>query len=326
MSIQTALSVHDARNRFRRIQYWKRILLTLFCAIILHFILIYYIFPKLEITPKNLNPTEVVQISQEELSKIKNQIKKNKFLPPLLQQELNEKFKTKDAPKNAKFIAPFNQSVPEETVAGAQSAEPLAGGGKPKPETKSKDQNSKKDISLSKIGLGETLPKKTEAETNESNSPISGPPGPFRPVGRDDPKLKKSGNNLLNAVENQYYSFFVRFEEPIIRNWYFLMRSYEARIRSEFEQKKLGDGAELPVTLEFTIDRSGNFLSIDILSSSGIPTLDWATRESVKKLGNLPNPPPALFEGKPTFSYQLQFVVYLSNAPMINSSPELNWR
>ncbi|MGE4233747.1 MAG: energy transducer TonB [Bacteriovoracia bacterium] len=260
--------------------------------------------------------TEVIQINPAELDRIKQAIQKRKDLIPLLKQEMHEKYRSKEAPKNANVMGAFNQIVPEEMVAGAQKDAPQEG-----------SQTAKSKTTLAKLGLGNTISTKAqtsqqqEQEVNQEAESSK----PFRPRGFDSPNLKKGHQNLLNAAENEYYSFFVRFEEPIIRNWFFLMRQNDLQIRQEIAGKKIRPGAELPVTVEFTIDRAGNFHSINLVTASGIRPLDEATLNAVRKLESLPNPPPGLFEGGQYFTYRLQFVVLVQEGPIFNSNPDLNW-
>ncbi len=324
--ISATLDTTRYRIRKRKL-FYQRIAKACIAALILHLFFIFILGPILRFDPTKSTPIEVSEISQKDLAEMKKKILQNKQLAPLLQQEIQEKYRSKEPPKNAKFMSKFNQTVPEETVAGAQADAPQIGGGGSKSSAQ-KQRSKSEPLKLSNLGLGTKYIPKPEAQEKENNQSANGPQGPnqpFRPVGRDDPKLKKSGNNLLNAVENQYYSFFARFEEPIIRNWYFLLRTSEYKMRNEMAQKRVRNGDDLPVTIEFTIDRDGNFTSIDILQSSGVPTLDWSTKEAVRKLGNLSNPPPGVFEGKSTFTYRLQFVVSISDAPMSSSAPAMGW-
>jgi TonB family protein len=311
-------------------QTLRRLAWAALIALLLH-ILFFVVAPYLKLVGAPLRPTEVVQISPEELAKLKQQIAKNKVLPALLEQELREKYKTKEAPKDPKFMGKFNQSVPEETIAGAQPDAPqiAQGGGSGKNQraqapTRSQPKVQPQMLHLSDLGPGYKLPKPIKDRSEDSAMPgAKGPPQHFRPLGRDDKDMKHGDDNLLNAVESEYYSFFSRFEEPIVRNWYFNLRAQNDRLHYEMARKGLQAGAELPVTIRFTIDRSGRFTSIDVVESSGIPMLDNATRAAVAKLGSLPNPPPGIFEGQSTFSYHLRFMVQLTDTPV--GSPGLQW-
>ncbi len=303
---------------------WRRVALACAFALLLHLVFFFGVAPYLRLHNTPFSRTEVIQISPHDLVKLKEKILANKTLPPLLKQELQEKYKTKDLPKDAQFMGAFNQIVPEQTIAGPQTDVPEEGsvssGGA------QKENVSQNKLKLSKLGLGEAVPR----PLGPSARPYEGPTGPQelthgRPVGRDDPRLKRGQQNLLNAIESKYYSFFARFEEPIVRNWFFLIRSYEGRIRQEMSERKIHSGVELPLTLEFVIDRKGDFKSISLIQSSRIPTLDWVTLEAVRKLRALPNPPPELFEGGQYFSYRLQFAVHVSDTPLMSTNPALSW-
>lgn len=302
---------------------WRRLGIASLVVLALHLIFFIFIAPRLEFDTTSDAPTEVVQISQQELDRLKAKMMKNRQLTPLLKDEVHERFRSKEAPKDAQMMAPFNQVVPKEQIAGPQPDAPQRGGGS----SGAKTQPAEKKLDLAKLGLGNKVappPKPAQNETAGSAGP-QGPPGINRPVGRDDKNIERGDQNLLNAVESAYYSFFARLEEPIIRNWFFLLRSYEAQLRQEMASRKIRVGSEVPVTIEFVLDQQGNFVSINVIESSGVPILDWCTRESVRKLGSLPNPPPGLFENGQYFTRRLQFVVHVTDVPMGNSRPDLYW-
>lgn len=298
---------------------WRRFGIALAIVVLLHLFFFFFIAPYLELDHAPPSRTEVVEISPQELAKLKQKVmaNKDKYLPPLLKQELHEEYKTKEAPKDAKMMGAFNQTVPKEKVAGAQHDEPLdGGGGKPKAAPKPK-------LDLAQLGLGTKLPKPVPQE--ETPQGPQGPNTPFRPVGRDDKNLEHGDQNMLNAVESKFYSFFARLEEPIIRNWFFLLRAHDREIQGEMAGHGVRAGAELPITVEFALDREGNFHSITVVESSGIRSLDEATKGAIQKLGALPNPPPDLFEGGQYYTRQLRFMVHVTDSPMINQRPDLSW-
>lgn len=294
----------------------RRLIIALLFTLFFHVIVFLVIAPRVFL-PRLVNlHTEVVQISASELAEIKRKIQQNKDLPPLLRDEMHEKFRSANPPKDAHFMGAFNQSVPEEMIAGATREAPSPG-------KRGQEQDSK--VKLSELGVGSQLRKlPNHSDPGDTNNQIDSDK-PFQPVGREEARLKHGDNNLLNAVENRYYSFFVRFEEPIVRNWYFLVRQNEDRIREEIIALKKHGGAELPVTIEFSLRQDGSFEYVAIVESSSCPTLDVATRNAVLKLGSLPNPPPELFQDGKNFQYRLRFAVILSNAPVFDSSPNLRW-
>lgn len=302
---------------------WRRFAVAIAIVILLHLVFIFFVAPYLEIDRAAQNRTEVVEISPQQLANLKRKIMKDKYLSPLMKQELHPEYKTQEAPKDAKMMAPFNQTVPKEKIAGAQPDVPLdggGGGGKPKNLAPPKPK-----LTLSDLGLGKRLPPPMSRSTANSPPGVQGPPGPHRAVGREDKNLERADENLLNAAESQYYSFFARFEEPIIRNWFFNLRNSDSVIHNEMASRNVRAGAELPITIEFILDRQGNFRKIDIIESSGIPSLDRATQDAVKKLGAIPNPPADLFEGGQYFTKRLQFMVHVTDAPVINQRPDLAW-
>lgn len=314
----------DLAERARRI--WRRLIVAGLVVLVLHLIFFIFVAPYLKLETAPSAPTEVVQISPQELSRLKEQIRRNnRQLAPLLEQEVREEFRTKEAPKDPKMIGPFNQTVPEETVAGAQRDAPQKGGGGKSGAPK---EAKPEKLDLKKLGLGTKLappPKPQQRQQEQSIAGPQGPPGIHRPVGRDSDKIKKGTDNLLNAIESAYYSFFVRFDDPIIRNWYFLFNSNEGQIRSEINSRGIKPGAELPVTIEMVLDRKGNFQKIEVVESSGVVILDEIARNAVKKLGAVPNPPEGIFEGKPYFTRHIQLTVHYVDSGGVHFQPNVYW-
>lgn len=303
----------------------RRLIVAALVVLVVHLIFFIFVTPHLKLDTAPSAPTEVVQITPQELSRLKEQIKKrNRQMPPLLEQEVREEFKTKEAPKDPKMIGPFNQTVPEETVAGAQREAPQKGGGG---KTGANTPPAEK-LDLKKLGLGTKIappPKPQQRQQEQSVAGPQGPPGIHRPVGRDSDKLKKGPDNMLNAIESAYYSFFVRFDEPIIRNWYFLFNSNEGQIRSEITSRGIKPGAELPVTIEMVLDRRGNFKKIEVVESSGVVILDEIARNAVRKLGAVPNPPEGIFEGKSVFTRHIQLTVHYVDGGGASFQPNVYW-
>lgn len=293
----------------------RRILIAVVLALFIHAFFLVFIAPRLWVDQTKHRPTEVVQISQDELKKMKEAIlRNNKKGWTLKDEEMHQQFKTKETPKDAEHSGPHNQTVPRETVVGITGeTENQGGGGRDKEKFKMK---------LSQLGLGDSVPMPSPSE-----SAVQGPQGrtgPYRP--RNMGKTRTGDQNLLNAAETEFYSFFRRLDDPLVRNWVFLERGHENQIAREIMSRKVAAGAELIVGLEFTFDRHGNFTSIRIVQSSGIPTLDWTVKEAVRKLGTIPNPPPALFEGKPDYTRTLGFALILPpDRPVYMERPDLYW-
>lgn len=314
--------------RSRRV--WRRLAVAGLIVLLLHIFFFIFIAPRLELEKAEPTPTEVVQISPQELNRLKRQMMKQKQLTPLLQQELHEEFKSKEAPKNPQMMAPFNQVVPEETVAGPQHDAPQKGGGaagrqgERARQEKPQEKTPSKKLDLGKLGLGTKVAPPPKPSQQGAVGP-RGPDVPNRPVGRDAENMKRGTDNLLNAVESAYYSFFARFDEPIIRNWYFLFNTNENQIRQDLVSRQIKPGAELPVTLEMAIDRQGNFRKIAVIQSSGIPILDQIASNAVKKLGAVPNPPEGIFEGKEYFVRQMQLTVHYVDSGGVGFRPDVYW-
>src|SRR5580658_10149031 len=110
--------------------FWKRLLIAALLVLLAHLVFFGVVAPLIRLSTEIQNRTTVEEISTKDLERLKKQIQKRQ-LAPLLKQELHEEFKSKEVPKDAAMMAPFNQVVPEQTVAGAQTDAPLDGGGHP---------------------------------------------------------------------------------------------------------------------------------------------------------------------------------------------------
>lgn len=317
-----------------------RLLVGILFAILLHLLLLLlskHVYLPTDVKP----PLELVNIDEKNLKELKEQIlKQNRQMSPLLSQEVREEYKSKQPPKNAKFIGKVNQEVPEETVAGAQNDAPQVAQSQTNEQKRAQQERAeqksqreqrspvrplRKNINLSDLGF-KNFKFESKPQTKQERQAASqrGPNQMFRPVGRDAPGVKRGPDNLLNAVESEYYSFFSRFEEPLIRNWYFFSRNNELKIRQEIAALGANPGDELPCIISFTIDREGNFESINLMQSSKVPSFDQAALMATRKLGSLRNPPEGIFEGRSTFTYQMSFTLVVTSGMGINA-PSVSW-
>lgn len=294
-------------------------------ALLLHIFFFGIIAPRLELETAPPARTEVVEISPRELQQLKDKIMEKQRKAEkmaLAENEILPQFKTKEPPKEAHMAGPHNQSVPEEQVAGPQNEASKTGGGG----ARAKQQQRHKNLDLSKLGLGTKLAKPTppspeEAESHESTDrqgPM-GPSGIFRPRGLENKNIKHGTQNILNAVESPYYSFWARLFKPIEENWYFLYKQVQREIGDELVALKARPGSHYAVTMEITIDHQGNMVSVRVLEQSGLPTFDRMTRQAIEKVGAVPNPPPGIFEGRQYYAQTMTFGLFYQDSAIFDS-------
>lgn len=338
-----ALQMLDSKLALRLRNQRKRLIIAGLLIVVLHFLFLLSVAPRIFFDHTLHERTEVTQLSTNDLEKIKRQVLNNPKYA-LSKEELREEYKSREAPRNAQMLGAFNQVVPKETVVGATREAPREGGGGGSKTSSASQQSAAKSakaekstkpqLKLSQLGLASKplfAPSQNdpsqETETNRSQQSMAarqGPTGPHIPVGREDKNLTKGNENLLNAVESEFYSFFSRLEEPFIRNWYFLMRSHQAQILHELAMNK-EKRSEIPVVVELTIDRDGNFAAVEVLQASGSRTYDQVTKQAIEKIGSLPNPPVALFEGKAYYSRKIGVMLYVEDASLLKARPDLYW-
>lgn len=103
-----------------------------------------------------------------------------------------------------------------------------------------------------------------------------------------DRELPEGSENLLNAQESIYYSFYQRLYSAIAPLWQTIVR--------ETELEHSIQPGEYSTTVDVVFDAEGNLVKINILQRSGIQAFDQAVQLSWRKVHSFPNPPKALLD------------------------------
>ena len=121
-------------------------------------------------------------------------------------------------------------------------------------------------------------------------APASGPGAPQSGTDQAilDDKLPEGSENLLNAQESVYYSFFARMYETIGPMW-------RSRISSISPRPRLEQG-DYTTQVEVVMDTAGNVLDVKLLRSSGVPEFDQVVASAWRAAKQFPNPPRGLLE------------------------------
>jgi len=98
-----------------------------------------------------------------------------------------------------------------------------------------------------------------------------------------DKNLPVGGENLLNAQESVFYSFYARIYEALAPVW-------RSRIREILYARPLNQG-DYSTVVDAIFDSDGRLVAVKRLESSGIPEFDQAVDDSWRKVGRFPNPP-----------------------------------
>jgi protein TonB len=250
---------------------------------------------------------DINQVDPAKLAAIRNQWK-NREMTPLLDRNSP---KAKDAPKDARFMSDHNIQVEKEQRAKIENVIPQPGRAGPKaeesrPKEEQKPKPEKQNQTVPKLGnlgvpfrLNEKPPVKEEYKESEQ-AQHGGDDAGDQAI--RDRNLPVGSENMLNAQESVYYSFFARLYEEIGPIW-------QSRIRSTVPSRRLGPGEYL-TSVDVVLDSEGNLIAVHQLQSSGVPEFDQAVQDSWRRIGRFPNPPSGLLKNGEvhtgwTFSVQL---------------------
>jgi TonB family protein len=98
----------------------------------------------------------------------------------------------------------------------------------------------------------------------------------------------------LNTVEYKYYGFFFRIRQKLEQFW---GRSIQEKANSIMKEgRRVASNDNLITSLEVTLNKLGQIVSVVINGSSGVQELDDAAIESFNQAGPFPNPPQGLIK------------------------------
>jgi outer membrane biosynthesis protein TonB len=120
----------------------------------------------------------------------------------------------------------------------------------------------------------------------------------------DDRSLSEGSENLLNAQESVYYSFYARLYEAIGPIW-------QSKIRQAARSSRLQPG-EYITSVDVVFDREGNLLAVNQVKGSGVEAFDRAASSSWRAVGRFPNPPEGLLNANGQVHTGWTFAVQLN--------------
>jgi TonB family protein len=306
---------------------WRHWLLAAFIALLFHAL---FLFPKLPFTvdPSALAPPriDVKQVDPRKLEAIRKQWR-NSEKQLLIDKNKAPHVATEDNP-DARYMSDRNirvkkeqrakigEVVPKVGAPGAPTAQHPPSRPKAQPKTPPRDQHR-----LPSLGnLGVPLPvapksQPTEVADQSDRSRIShertGENGGEQNL--HDPNVPEGGENLLNAQESVYYSFYARLYEAIGPIW-------QSKIRTASRMRRIQPG-DYSTNLDVVFDKQGNLVKINTVASSGIEEFDQAAFNAWHTVGQFPNPPSGLLNEEGQVHTGWNFTVQVSQAMNLESLP-----
>lgn len=261
------------------------------CTLLFHTIFL-LLLSKIHIfsSPTNLLPVDITPVAPETLQSIKDKAKRSFLLNP---KSLPT---TEKAPENARYETERNIHVPQEQRARNQQAIPRLNRITPTTPLNTPETPSLQKLGIPMQSLFRPLPQNrmpSAGLTSLSDQAIN------------EKDLPEGEQNLLNAKESIYYSFYSRTYESIAPLWQSLTR--------RFTQARHLKQGEYVTILDVILDEKGEFLGTQQLQSSGIQELDRIAHDSWKRIERFPNPPEALLDKKKQLHMIWTFTVNIGN-------------
>lgn len=126
-------------------------------------------------------------------------------------------------------------------------------------------------------------------------------------------ELPEGSENLLNAQESVYYSFYQRLYAAIAPLWENIVR--ETQLEQSIQP------GDYSTTVDIVLDSEGNLLEIKTIQSSGVLAFDQAVQISWHKVNPFPNPPKDLLDHQKQIHTGWTFIVRVGPHFVLNSIP-----
>ncbi len=275
----------------------RLLLIFLLIAALLHFVLF---LQTVSWSPASAPPrVEIQKIDPKKLQDIKQRWKEKSLL---LDRDLSPKSETL-APEDARYFSDRNIRVEKEQR--AKNTSPIV-----KPQTKPPSQSSEKSQSKTSAPpkskplpdlkmLGIQLPSQAP-DRQLAQKKIEEGGAQYIP----DKNLPEGTQNLLNAQESVFYSFYSRIYDAIGPLW-------QSKIRQTPHPIGLRDG-DYSTLVDVVLDAAGNLVQVHLLQSSGVRDFDQTVDSSWRKLEKFPNPPQGLLNHDRQIHMGWTFTVHVS--------------
>jgi hypothetical protein len=239
---------------------------------------------------------ELQQVDPAKLEAIRQQWKRNQPQGILLDKDKNRPSE-KDAPKDARYLSDRNIRVEKEQRAKETNILPKPG--HPNAETRPLEEKAQRATpseqtparEMPKLGnLGVPFKLTPNRKAQDAKRARAGGVIPPSEQGGDqfvdEKNLPVGSENLLNAQESVFYSFYARLYEAIGPIW-------QSNVH-EVPRHRRVDPGDYSTTVDVVLDREGHLIRVRYLNNSGIREFDDAVEKSWHRVGHFPNPPSGL--------------------------------
>jgi hypothetical protein len=291
---------------------WSVLLALLFHALVIGIHVPSFFLKKLQSPPRV--EVKTVDVAQIEALKKKWREKNQQLLlsksdPSLPRENL-------EAPKDARYFSDRNIRVEKEQRAKNTAPLPQTGAAPNEVQTKAASpsaQDLTQKPNLSKLGVPMPAPMNSP-RTKQSRIPMPSPPktpGGDQAIAEKD--LPLGSQNLLNAQESVYYSFYSRIYEALSPAWH-------RRINQLNTQGRIPPG-DYTTQLDVVFDKNGALKQVRALTTSHVDEFDQAAIASWNQLGPFPNPPRALLNEAEEVHTGWTFTVQINEGLVTRSQP-----
>ncbi len=266
---------------------WRTWIIIVLLALLAHLLL--FLFRFSWVSPTHPPRVDIHEINQKKLEEIRKQWKKWNQPKQLLLDKNKSLPSAKEAPKDARYMSDKNIRVEKEQRAKQTNVIPRPNIAPSHPKAAPIRPQTH---SLPKLGdLG--VPFKLTPQNQRPNS--SSEPDPrIAQQGGDqsllDKNLPEGSENLLNAQESVYYSFYARLYEAVGQIW-------QAQIAEIPYQRQILSG-DYTTNVDVVLDRDGNLIAVNLIQGSGVTEFDNAVSTSWHKIDHFPNPPKGLLDAQ----------------------------
>lgn len=325
--VQTAAGSPDYTSEFLHVYSedplpsfrWKLWLGIVLVTLLLH--LLFFLTKVNWLAPLSAPPIEVQQVDPKKLEAIKKSwANQNK---QLLINKDHSKESASEAPKDARYMSDRNIHVDKEQRAKNTVVVPAPGSQaqtneqkeQQKPAPKSQPQTQSATLpKLGNLGVPFRLNEKPKPkQDSQQDKPFEAPQRAGGEQYVDDKSLPQGSENLLNAEESVYYSFYARLYQAIGPIW-------SSRLREIAPGTRVQPG-DYTSAVDVVLDAEGNLVEVRLLQASGVREFDEAVNTSWKKVGRFPNPPKGLLSKDGNVHTGWNFTVQVGKGTGFNFMP-----
>lgn len=227
------------------------------------------------------------------------------------QKQIND-----EKPEDARFLSAFNQKVIKQTRAERNGAfNNTAQGGQPDEGRKDGDKNAE--------NMEESEPQERQLEPGELPSLKDLSPKFALTPGPKAPQMDENGNpsqtddhlkdvqtgmqTLLSTREFVYYAYYNRIKQALRNHWEPNVRE---RVKIIYRQgRSIASARDRITQVLVTLNSKGELVKVEVLTQSGVESLDGAAVDAFRQAAPFPNPPKGMVESDGTVKIRWDFVL-----------------